>query len=178
MLVLGDQAKTIGEGTARMEACLVSGEAREWAERWIAAQGGDASVVGRADLPEVSEGRRTVVAPRSGYIDRIDPLRTGRLSTLLGGGRLRAQDPIDPRVGLWFHAGRGESVVAGQPLFTLYLPAGASSDTPVPGEEDLVSISDQAPADEPLLAALVTPAGVIEDLVHADLSGVFADRRS
>lgn len=172
MLVLGGQVTTVAAGIKKMESCLAGGDALVWAERWIRAQGGDARVVSSAQWPLVSEHERLVTASEAGYVSQIDPLQAGRIVTLLGGGRVRAQDPIDPRVGLWFHVGCGERVAAGQPLFTVYLPAGVSCDEPVPGEETLVRISDTCPPPSPLMPALVTPQGIRRDFAQADLSGL------
>jgi len=170
MLVLGGQVETVAAGIDKMEACLANGAALEWAERWIRTQGGDPRVVSSAEWPSVSQHERVVTAAEAGYVSEIDPLQAGRVVTLLGGGRLRAQDPIDPRVGLWFHVGRGERVAAGQPLFSIYLPAGASRDDPVPGEEALLAIGDTCPPSSPLMPALVTPRGITPDFAEADLS--------
>ncbi|MCP4249277.1 MAG: hypothetical protein GY778_19715, partial [bacterium] len=97
------------------------------------------------------------------YVQGVDALRAGRLCVRMGGGRQRAEDPIDPRVGLVLHHKRGDRITAGEPLFTLFLPENAAPDTALEGENELVEIAATAPAPVSAITALVTPRGVFDD---------------
>jgi pyrimidine-nucleoside phosphorylase/thymidine phosphorylase len=163
MMALSGMVPTMAAGAERLEALRAGGRGAEMARLWIAAQGGDPAVVSSPDLLEVAEQRRVVTAQEDGYVQRIDARRAGELCMQLGGGRRRAEDPIDGGVGLWLHCQRGVSVRRGDALFTLHLPEGASADEAIAGEADLVQIAASPPAPASLVTALVTTRGVFED---------------
>ena len=49
----------------------------------------------------------------------MDCAEIGRASLMIGAGRARKEDAIDPGVGIEVHARVGDRVEAGAPLFTL-----------------------------------------------------------
>jgi pyrimidine-nucleoside phosphorylase len=120
MLVLGKAAATLDEGRSKITRALQDGSAREKFGQIIAAQHGDRRVLDdRSRLPQAPQ-KTDFVAPARGRIVAVDSEAVGVASLLLGGGRLRAEDGIDPRVGLQIHARLGDVVDAGQPLVTLH----------------------------------------------------------
>ena len=62
-----------------------------------------------------------VPALRSGYVTSIDAFEIGQVSVVLGAGRLRADQPVDPRVGIELEKKPGERVERGEPLAWLCL---------------------------------------------------------
>ncbi len=155
MMVLAQRAVSLSAGIDEIRRQIASGRAATTAERWIAAQGGDPRVVGDARMPVVSRNRRTVTADRAAFVREIDARWAGRLCTRMGGGRLRSEDSIDPRVGIRFHVRPGEAVSAGQPLYTLYLPAAADREARRPEEERLLTLGEQPPQAAPLVESLI-----------------------
>ena len=63
---------------------------------------------------------REVPAPISGYVASLDAREVGLTSMLLGGGRAKKGDSVDPAVGVVLQAKIGDSVQQGQPLLTLH----------------------------------------------------------
>jgi len=120
MLVLGGVAKTLDDGRGQIAATLDDGRAMKKFAEIIAAQGGDARVTtDRSRLPHAPK-KQDVAAPRDGVVSAVDAEKVGVASMLLGGGRARSADAIDPRVGLAVHARIGDRVQKGQALFTLH----------------------------------------------------------
>ncbi len=156
---LANPGHPLSEGARQVRELIASGAAARAAERWIEAQGGDPRVVTASDLPAVSSNRRTVESQVDGFVCDIDARRAGRLCTLLGGGRLRSEDRIDPSVGIWFHVRPGEAVRRGQPLYTLYLAAGAASEQPYADEQAMLTLAEEPPGDRPLIEAMVARSG-------------------
>jgi pyrimidine-nucleoside phosphorylase len=105
----------------RLEHALSTGAGAERLERMIALHGGDAKVVGDTSRLPRAPHQREVLSTRSGYIGAIDPLVLGRLGIALGAGRTRADQSVDPRVGIELLVQRGAWVEAGQPLAILHL---------------------------------------------------------
>jgi len=120
MLVLGRAAKDLDEGRAKIARSLQDGSAREKFGQIIAAQHGDRRVLDdRSRLPSAPK-KTDFTAARAGRVVAADSEAVGVASLLLGGGRLRAEDGVDPRVGLQIHARLGDVVAAGQPIATLH----------------------------------------------------------
>ena len=96
---------------------LRNGEAYERFERWIAAQGGRV-----AALKEGLElaPTHTLSALENGYVTRLDALKVGQAVGLLGGGRSRKEDAVDPSVGVVLTAKTGDRVEAGAPLAMIH----------------------------------------------------------
>lgn len=93
---------------------LTSGKAMDAWRRMIRAQGGDPD----AALPVARESH-VVAAPSSGVLTRLDAMAVGLAAWRLGAGRERKEDPVQAGAGVVWHARPGDTVTAGQPLFTL-----------------------------------------------------------
>ncbi len=111
---LEDARKTCGEK-------LESGEALELFRRNVELQGGDTKV---CDAPEslVSKelSRFDIVTGSAGYITAVDTMAIGDAMCILGGGRTKAEDSIDPAVGFASDLKIGDPVDLGQPLATIF----------------------------------------------------------
>ncbi|MGW4355978.1 thymidine phosphorylase, partial [Nocardia sp. NPDC004582] len=58
--------------------------------------------------------------PAAGALIRLDALDVGLAAWRLGAGRARQGDPVQAGAGVEMHAKPGDSIAAGQPLFTLH----------------------------------------------------------
>jgi thymidine phosphorylase len=94
---------------------LADGSAMDAWNRMIRAQGGDPG----AELP-VARERHVFAAPASGTLTRLDALAVGVAAWRLGAGRTRKEDPVQAGAGVEMHAKPGDTVTAGEPLFTLH----------------------------------------------------------
>jgi pyrimidine-nucleoside phosphorylase len=104
----------------QLENALASGAAAERFERMIALHGGDAGVV--ADPSRLPRARHhsVVLAARAGYVSAVDARALGELAVAMGAGRTRADQDVDPRVGIELCAGVGLWVERGDPLARLH----------------------------------------------------------
>jgi thymidine phosphorylase len=100
---------------ADVREALADGRAMDKWRAMIAAQGGDVD----APLPVAKESE-TVVAPESGVLTSLDAYAVGVAVHRLGAGRVRKEDAVQAAAGIEIHAKPGETVAAGQPLFTLH----------------------------------------------------------
>src|SRR6185369_1095927 len=93
-------AKDEGDAERRVRTALTSGAGLEAFRAIVAAQGGDPRVVDDYDrLPSVRH-REPWVAPRAGFVARMDAELVGRAAVALGAGRDRADAAVDPAVGI------------------------------------------------------------------------------
>jgi pyrimidine-nucleoside phosphorylase len=121
MLVLGNVAKDADDGAARIARVLDDGSALERFRQIVIAQGGDGKVCddpGKV-LPHAPELREVVLA-QGGVVTAIDAEAIGNAVVMLGGGRRKADDAIDPAVGITMLARLGDTIAPGQPIAMLH----------------------------------------------------------
>src|SRR5262249_38241146 len=70
-------------------------------------------------LPQASL-KQEVKSPRSGHVSSIDCEAVGHACVILGGGREKKEDAVDPAVGIVMHRKIGDAVTAGEPLCTVH----------------------------------------------------------
>ena len=120
MQVVGRKAANLDTARTMAESALESGRALESFRRLVQAQGGDVRYVDEPDRLPQAPLIETVPASRAGYLLGINAREVGETSVELGAGRARKEDPIDHAVGIEIHHKVGDSVEAGQPLFTIH----------------------------------------------------------
>lgn len=101
-------------------SALDSGLGREGFVEWIVAQGGDEKYAQNPELLSVGKEIREVYAPRDGYIFSTDAERIGLSSLALGAGRRTKNDMIDSSAGIILDKKRGDRVLRGDRIATLY----------------------------------------------------------
>jgi thymidine phosphorylase len=156
MLLLGRVAKTRAEATARLEHALASGYALERLEVCVRLHGGDARVID--DPTRLPRARRVHVvrAPRAGVVTLVDAGQLGRAATLLGAGRLRKEDHVDPGVGLTLHAKQGARVARGDALCTVRYSDVARLRAARGGLAAAFHVGARAPAPGPLVLETIS----------------------
>ncbi len=98
-----------------------SGEALKKFQEFVIAQGGTSEIRNKGSkvLPE-AENKESVYSSKSGYIKYIQTENIGHASMLLGAGRLRKEDSIDPSVGIVIEKKIGDYVEKGDSLATIF----------------------------------------------------------
>ncbi len=142
-LVLAGLAPDQTAAGAMALARLNDGSAAEVFARMVAALGGPQDVFAPGVLPQAPV-QRTVFATQDGFLTRIDARAVGLAVVRMGGGRTRADQAIDPRVGFSAFAGLGEPVGAGQPICTVHAADQAAAETAAAEIAVAVSVSDTA----------------------------------
>ncbi|MBE3087899.1 MAG: pyrimidine-nucleoside phosphorylase, partial [Chloroflexi bacterium] len=84
------------------------------------AQGGDARVADDPDRLPRARLEAVLEAPGDGYLAEVDALQVGHAAMLLGAGRQKKGDAVDPGAGLLLARKVGEEVRRGERLATLY----------------------------------------------------------
>nr|WP_186807405.1 thymidine phosphorylase [Microbacterium testaceum] len=140
-----------GQPDADVEKALQDGRAMDVWNRMIRAQDGDPD----AALPTPRE-THTVVAERSGVVTRVEALPFGIGAWRLGAGRARAEDAVVHAAGIDLHVTVGQSVAAGQPLFTLLADDESRFERALGAVEGALEIGDAAPAASPLVRERIT----------------------
>jgi thymidine phosphorylase len=109
-------------------------------------------------LPQAAECE-LFVAPRRGFIARIEPKRIGRAIIELGGGRTRVEDVTDPSVGFVITARPGDWVDAGEPLATIFARDRSGIASGRNALRSAMTIADEAEPPLPLISHRATVDG-------------------
>jgi pyrimidine-nucleoside phosphorylase len=121
MLLAAGRESNADRARRLLEHALSNGAGAERFARMIAAHGGDARVVDQpARLPRARH-RVALAAARSGHVAAVQARALGELAVALGAGRTRADQPVDPGVGIELCVRRGDAVEHGQILGYLHL---------------------------------------------------------
>jgi pyrimidine-nucleoside phosphorylase len=120
MLHWGGVARTPEQGKKRAAELLLSGAGLEKFHQMIGLQGGDSRVVDDPSLLPTAKHTLEVVASQCGFIARMNCHAIGIASVILGGGRQKKEDAVDPSVGIVMHHKLGHEVAAGEPLCTIH----------------------------------------------------------
>ncbi|HEV3146292.1 MAG TPA: thymidine phosphorylase, partial [Gemmataceae bacterium] len=151
MLRLGCGADNDQEAESKIRAALGSGRGLEKFRDIIAQQGGDARVVDDySRLPSAPE-RTTFPASRSGYVSRLDAELIGRATMVLGAGRDRVEDVIDPGVGAKMIVQTGDAVRAGDAVVELHYRDSSRLSTAMELLSKACQIADEPPAPQELI---------------------------
>ncbi len=120
MLVLGGKAPDLDAARERLDGLIRRGAALDKAREMIRAQDGDPRVVDdRALLPR-ARLEHPVAAESAGYVAAIEAEEIGLAGMELGAGRARAEDRVDPAVGVVLRRKVGDRVSVGEDLAVLH----------------------------------------------------------
>jgi pyrimidine-nucleoside phosphorylase len=162
MLLLGGAAGGEAGARASLEQAIASGAAARVAERMIEAQGGDPRVVADGARLEVAPGEVVIEAPRDGYVARADAREIGLAAVAMGAGRARADQPVDPAVGILVDKKPGSRVARGEPLARLRVRDASTSHALADRVSRAFEVGDEAPRPRPLVLDRIegeTPRG-------------------
>ena len=121
MVLLAKLEKDIDAARTRVRNVHESGAALETFRRNVEAQSGDPGVVDdpQSVLPLTAK-TFPVESPRSGFISQVDTAEVGYAIAEAGGGRVRIEDKIDPRVGFISEVKIGDEVRSGHTLGVVF----------------------------------------------------------
>jgi thymidine phosphorylase len=145
-LALAREMCELADVDGDVDPVLSGGAALEKWRELVTAQGGDPD----APLPEAAE-RRSVDAPATGWLTRLDARAVGIGAWRLGAGRARKEDPVSPSAGIVCLKKPCDRVEAGEPLLELHADDPARFDAAIQALGDAVEIGPEEPQPMPLV---------------------------
>jgi pyrimidine-nucleoside phosphorylase len=121
MILLGGGAPDRDQALAKVRDSIRTGSAARKFEALIEAHGGDPRVVQDTARLPAAPLCEPVLASDDGWVTGIDALEIGLSAVALGAGRTRADQAVDPAVGIVIDAPRGARVHKGTPLAQLHV---------------------------------------------------------
>ncbi len=159
MLTLGGLVEDEAEATKRIERALGLGGAAEALGKMVAALGGPRDILDKIDDHLARTPGVLAISPsQEGFVAALDTRTIGLAVIALGGGRVRADQAIDPTVGFSEVAAIGDEVGPGRPLALVHAR----------------NRSEAEAAAETLRQAVIIEAEAVEPppLIHARVSGL------
>lgn len=120
MLLLAKKVPGLEQGRAMVKESFSSGRAFNKFVEMVKAQGGDVNYILDPSLFRTAEQKIVIEAKSAGNIFSVDSRSIGVAAGLLGGGRAKLSDEINPSVGIEMHVKIGDRVNKGQPLCTIH----------------------------------------------------------
>jgi pyrimidine-nucleoside phosphorylase len=155
MIHLAKIAPTLDDARHEAENKLVDGSGYRKFKQVIEAQGGNAQALDKFELLPNATGMREIASPRAGYVSAIDAEDIGQASTLMGAGRSRKEDRIDPAVGVILEVKTGDKVDAGSVLCRLYYTSEEHVEEASELVEGAFRVSSQKAEDRALILEVV-----------------------
>ena len=151
MLVLGGVASDRADADRRVRAAVANGAGLDRLRLVIEQQGGDARVVDDPGRLPAAPARHVVRAARDGFVRRLDAGLVGRASVVLGAGRDRVDDPVDPAVGIVVLAKPGAAVRTGDGVLELHYRDAGRCEAAVALLTAAVDVGETPPPPAPLI---------------------------
>lgn len=129
MLLLSGLVGDREAGLAKARDVLDSGKAAEIFARMVSALGGPVDFMENYDSHLAkAKFTRAVAAPDAGFVSGIETREVGLAVVELGGGRRRAEDEVNPAVGLTGLVEKGVQLAKGDPLCLIHADSEAAAD--------------------------------------------------
>jgi len=116
MLLISEVVKDLEEAKERLKEVIQNRKGLEKLKEMVRAQGGDPTAIDDPSLLPQCKEKIEVESPLSGYVQKIDAFSVGVSSQILGAGRQKKEDVIDPSVGIVLKKKIGDEVKKGEPL--------------------------------------------------------------
>lgn len=157
MLVLSNLSANIEEGEQAFDRVIDDGSALMKLKQMIHEEGGDESYIDPVRIDELCRTKKIipVKSEKSGYISGLDAVKIGQAAQMLGAGRAKLTDKIDPAVGMIMKKRIGDAVSKGDILAEFYV----NDETLLPDAIELFcsafAYSNEKPEDIPLVYSVV-----------------------
>jgi pyrimidine-nucleoside phosphorylase len=155
MIFLAKITPTLDEARRLAEQKLVDGSGYRKFKQVVQAQGGNPQALDKFELLPNATGMREITSPRSGYVSLIGAEEIGVASNMIGAGRDKKEDAIDPAVGIILEVKVGEKVDAGSVLCRLYYTKEDRVEEAADIVEDAFRISANRPDERELILEVV-----------------------
>jgi pyrimidine-nucleoside phosphorylase len=161
MFLLGGKSHDIEEARTLSAQIIDSGAALERFRQMVQLQGGDPTVIDRPSALPQAKQTLVVAATKTGFVAGIQCEQMGKACVVLGGGREKKEDTVDPAVGIDLHKKVGDAVSFGEPVCTVHYNSEARAAQAKVLIENSYHITDQPSSSRrPLIHRVIQPGEV------------------
>lgn len=120
MFYLANRTSSVDMGRELADKLVRDQSALKKFRQIVVQQGGDPAAIDDPKRLPQADHQAPVLSPVSGFVEFIQCEQVGIASLVLGGGREKKEDVIDPAVGLVLHKKVGDPVTRGEALCTIF----------------------------------------------------------
>ncbi|MCF7953085.1 MAG: thymidine phosphorylase [Spirochaetales bacterium] len=151
ILIMGAVHENRDEALKALEQAVSSGAAVERLKQMISLHGGNPAVCDDFSLLPQARKTESITAESAGYITAMQTDDIGTASVMIGAGREKKSDSIDPAVGLWLRKRLGDRVETGDVLADFYVNDTADLKEAADLFKKAVRIDSTRPEEKPLI---------------------------
>jgi len=160
MLHLGGVSATVAEGKQQSAKLIASGKALDKCRQMVELQGGDPRFIDDPKILPQAQHTIEVTGTSAGYVRSMQCEQIGTACIILGGGRERKEDSVDPAVGIVLHKKVTDPVSAGESIATIYYNAEARAVRAKQLIGQSYQIADSPPSEKrPLIHRVIGKSG-------------------
>lgn len=119
-LIITNKALSIEEANKITLEKINNGEALKKLGEMIEAQGGNREVINDYKIFNIPKSKIEITSEEEGYVENLEVEKIGYASMLLGAGRAKKEDIIDPTVGIKFYLDIGSQVKKGDLIAEIF----------------------------------------------------------
>jgi len=155
MFHLGGRANSIAEGKTLANQLIRSGQAFDKFRQMVSLQGGDARAIDDPKRLPSAKHSADILAARTGFVSAIQSELVGTACVVLGGGREKKEDAVDPTVGIVLHKKVCDRVSPREPLCTILYNSESRAAHAKKILEQSYQIADASPAPRKLIHRII-----------------------
>ena len=155
LLMLSNIASTQGEAEIMLKKAVEDGSGFTRLRSMLEEMGGDVRYVDDPNLLVRTKRIVPIYTDRTGYIKKLDAKSIGLAALLLGAGREKAGDTVDPAVGILMKKRCGDRIEKDEPIAYMYVNDETNLDEAVSKLVNAVSVADEKPEDEALVYDII-----------------------
>jgi len=151
MIYLGKKSMSIESGIKKAKELIADGKAWEKFREIVTSQQGDISFLDNPELYPKAKHSVNITAGQNGFINNLDALIIGSTSVMLGAGRLKTSDGINPKAGIILYKKYGHPVSKGEKILTFYTDKEEVISEARNRLQNAIGYSEVQPEDKPLI---------------------------
>lgn len=158
MLMLAGLAENETDARSSLKAAIDSGKGLARLKRMVELQGGDGSYIDPVKINELCQVKQKIEvrSTKAGYVSAMEAEKIGNAAQMLGAGREKKGDRVDPAVGLVMKVRCGDHVSMNQPLCTLYVNDDRRLNEVIALILEAIDIEDTNTGRKPMVYGIVT----------------------
>ncbi len=156
MFLVGGRCGNLVEAKELFEKLIQSGEALKKFRQMVELQGGDPATVDNPTLLPRSKHSVELRSQKSGCVKTIQCESVGTACVVLGGGREKKEDAVDPAVGIVLHKKVSDRVSVSEALCTIYYNDEARMQQAKKLLEESFAIGDEMPEPRRLVRRVIS----------------------
>ena len=155
LLMLSNIASTQEDAEIMLKKAVEDGSGFTRLRSMLEEMGGDVRYVDDPNLLVRTKRIVPIYKDCTGYIKKLDAKSIGLAALLLGAGREKAGDTVDPAVGILMKKRCGDRIEKDEPIAYMYVNDETNLDEAVSKLVNAVSVADEKPEDEALVYDII-----------------------